>query len=323
MKLAELNTGDSFTGFYVLKNVCNKTTNAGKPFLSASLTDASATVEAKVWDYAGPIGPADEGKVVKVQGLMQAFKGAPQVKVDKIRLAAPQDAYDLGELVPTAPIDLNGAYARVEALVDSMTDPAYKAVCLELLRRHGPAFQRLPAAKSVHHGFVGGLLMHTVYMLEIAEFLAGLYSPVIDRDLLLSGTLLHDIAKLEEFVTSQLGLVTEYSTKGQLLGHLVMGAQEVAEVSKTLGIPEEKSVLLQHMLLSHHGQPEFGAAVVPQCAEAELLSHIDNIDSRMEIYRENLEKTPVGEFSQRIFALDRRIYNHGVLPLDGALSMGR
>ncbi len=311
MKLAELNMGDSFTGFYILKNAFNKTTNAGKPFLSASLADASATVEAKVWDYGGPIGPADEGKVVKIQGLMQVFKGAPQVKVEKIRLAAPQDSYDLAELVPAAPIDLGAAYARVEDLVGSMRDPDYQAVCLELLRRHGPAFQRLPAAKSVHHGFVGGLLMHTVYMMETAEFLAGLYSEVIQRDLLLAGTLLHDIAKLEEFVTSQLGLVTEYSAKGQLLGHLVMGAQEVSEVSRELGIPEEKSVLLQHLLLSHHGQPEFGAAVPPQCAEAELLSQIDSIDSRMEIYRENLEKTPVGEFSQRIFALDRRIYHHG------------
>ncbi len=311
MKLAELHTGDSFTGFYILKNVFSKTTNAGKPFLSATLADASAMVEAKVWDYPGPLGPADEGKVVKVQGLMQEFKGAPQVKVEKIRLAAPQDYYDQADLVPTAPMDLDAAYARVEALVDSIADPSYKAICLELLRRHGPAFRRCPAAKSVHHGFVGGLLMHTAYMLEIAEFLSGLYSGVVQRDLLLAGTLLHDIAKLEEFVTSQLGLVTEYSAKGQLLGHLVMGAQEVAEVSKELKIPEEKSMLLQHMLLSHHGQPEFGAAVVPQCAEAELLSCIDLIDSRMEIYRENLEKTPVGEFSQKIFALDKRIFHHG------------
>ena len=153
--------------------------------------------------------------------------------------------------------------------------------------------------------------MHTSYMLETAGFLARLYAPVIDRSLLLAGTLLHDIAKLEEFTVSQLGIVTEYSTKGQLLGHLVMGAQEAAEVCKALGVPEEKSVLLQHMLLSHHGQPEFGAAVVPMCAEAELLSYIDNIDARMEIYRENLEKTEPGAFSPRIFALEKRIYNHG------------
>jgi len=311
MKLAELNYGDRFTGFYILRNVFQKVTNTGKPFLSASLADASMSVECKVWDYAGPLGPADDGKVVKVQGVLQEFKGAAQIKVERIRLATEQDPYILDDLVATAPMDLNAAYANIEATVESLADADYRAVCREFLRRHGERFRKLPAAKSVHHGFVGGLLMHTGYMLELAQFLAQLYASVIQRDLLLAGTLLHDFAKMEEFVTSELGVVTEYSTKGQLLGHLVMGAQEAAEVCKELNVPEEKSILLQHMLLSHHGQPEFGAAVLPQCAEAELLCYIDNIDAKMEIYRENLEKIPVGGFSQRIFALEKRIYNHG------------
>ena len=210
-----------------------------------------------------------------------------------------------------APIDRQAAYRRLEALIDSMEDQDYAAVCHRFLARHGQALQMMPAAKSVHHGFVGGLLMHTVYMLQTAEFLAGLYTEVIDRSLLLAGTMLHDIAKIEEFAVSDLGMVTEYSVKGQLLGHLVMGAQEAAQICGELQIPEEKSVLLQHMLLSHHGQPEFGAAVVPMCAEAELLNYIDNIDAKMEIYRENLEKTQPGTFSPRIFALEKRIYNHG------------
>ncbi len=311
MKLSELNYGDSFTGFFILNQVSNKVTNTGKPYLSAHLADCSMSVECKVWDYPGPLGPADDGKVVKVQGVMQEFKGMPQIKVERIRLATPQDSYDTADLVPTAPMDLQAAYARVEAVVLSLSDSGYRAVCQEFLRRHGEGFRKLPAAKSVHHGFVGGLLMHTSYMLELADFLAKLYSSVIDRDLLLAGTLLHDFSKMEEFLTSELGIVTEYSTRGQLLGHLVMGAQEVSEVCRELGVPEEKSVLLQHMVLSHHGQPEFGAAVLPQCAEAELLCYIDNIDAKMEIYRENLENTPVGAFSQRIFALEKRIYNHG------------
>ena len=311
MKLAELNYGDRFTGSYILRNVFQKVTNTGKPFLSASLADASMSVECKVWDYAGPLGPADDGKVVKVQGVLQEFKGAAQVKVERIRLATEQDPYILDDLVATAPMDLNAAYANIEATVESLADADYRAVCREFPRRHGERFRKLPAAKSVHHGFVGGLLMHTGYMLELAQFLAQLYASVIQRDLLLAGTLLHDFAKMEEFVTSELGVVTEYSTKGQLLGHLGMGAQEAAEVCKELNVPEEKSILLQHMLLSHHGQPEFGAAGLPQCAEAELLCYIDNIDAKMEIYRENLEKIPVGGFSQRIFALEKRIYNHG------------
>lgn len=311
MRLSELQVGDSFTGFFILKNIRNLVTNTGKPYLACVAADASMMIEAKVWDYAGPIGPADEGKVAKIQGVMQEFKGAPQIKVERIRMASAQDTYDLSDLVPVAPMDRDAAYARVESVIQTMEDPDYKAVCLEFLRRHGERFKAIPAAKSVHHGFVGGLLMHTSYMLETAEFLSRLYAPIIDRSLLLAGTLLHDFAKMEEFTVSELGMVTEYSTRGQLLGHLVMGAQEAAEVCKLLDVPEQKSVLLQHMLLSHHGQPEFGAAVVPMCAEAELLSYIDNIDARMEIYRENLEKTEPGAFSPRIFALEKRIYNHG------------
>ncbi|MCI2057440.1 MAG: HD domain-containing protein, partial [Oscillibacter sp.] len=185
------------------------------------------------------------------------------------------------------------------------------AVAKEMLRRHGEDFRTIPAAKSVHHGFLGGLLMHTANMLKGAEAMAGLYGEVIDRSLLLCGTLLHDFSKIQEFTLSPLGVVTEYSVKGNLLGHLVMGAEEVRDVCGALQVPEEKSVLLQHMILSHHGEPEFGAAVRPMCAESELLSELDEIDSRMEIYRETLNTVPTGEFSRRIFALDRRIYHHG------------
>ena len=147
-------------------------------------------------------------------------------------------------------------------------------------------------------------------MLRTADFLAGLYPEVIDRSLLLTGTLLHDFAKEREFVFSDLGIVTEYSTAGQLLGHLVMGAQEVADVARELAIAEEKSLLLQHLLLSHHGEPDFGAAVRPMCAEAELLSLIDAVDSRMEIYRETYDTMEPDTFSPRIFALEKKVFRH-------------
>ena len=124
------------------------------------------------------------------------------------------------------------------------------------------------------------------------------------------GCLLHDFGKMKEFSFSELGLVTEYSTEGQLLGHLVIGAEWVAAAARKLGIPEEKSLLLRHLILSHHGEPEFGAAVVPVCMESELLHLIDKIDSRVEIYRKAFEEVPVGAFSSRIFALEHRVYHH-------------
>lgn len=311
LPIARMARGIDIEGFYLLKSAFPKVTVSGKPFLTAVLADESGTIEAKVWDYSGPIGERDAGKVIKVRGSVSDYRGALQVTVDKLRLAAEDDHVDVSRLVRVAPIDRAGAYADITRLVSTLEDADYRAVCEEMLRRHEDAFRTIPAAKSVHHSFLSGLLMHTYNMLRLADFLAAQYADSVDRSLLLAGTLLHDFGKEREFTFSELGLVTDYSTKGQLLGHLVMGAQETSEVAEMLGIPEEKSVLLQHLLLSHHGEPEFGAAVLPQCAEAELLSLIDQIDSRMEIYREALAPLKSGEFSQRIFALDnRRIYKH-------------
>ena len=284
LPVAQMARGDDIEGFYVLKSAFSKVANNGKPFLNLTLSDRTGAVDAKVWDYPGPIGAADEGK---------------------------DDRYDVTALVPTAPIDGEAMYASVEALLDSITDADYKAVCRELLRRHSESFRTIPAAKSVHHGFLHGLLMHTGNMMQLADFLAGMYADTVDRSLLLAGTFAHDLQKEREFRFSALGLVTDYSVPGQLLGHLVMGAQEIAEIAKELDVPEEKSVLLQHLVLSHHGEPEFGAAVRPVCAESELLSYIDMIDSRMEIYREVLGATPLGGFSDRVFALDgKKLYHH-------------
>lgn len=311
LSVCEMSAASFVDGYYILQSAALKTTAAGKAFLNASISDRTGSIPVILWNYSGPIGPGDDGKVVFVKGQISEFKGALQVTLEALRLAQPDDPVDLGALVPVAPIDVQQMYDEILQLTDSIEDPDYQSVCREFLRRHSEALKTIPAAKSVHHGFLHGLLMHTGYMMKIADSLAKFYPEVVDRSLLLSGTLLHDFSKREEFTFSDLGLVSGYSMKGQLLGHLVMGSQEVGAISKELNIPEEKAVLLQHMLLAHHGKPEYGAAVVPMCAESELLSMIDMVDSRMEIYRETLEQTPLGEFSGRVFALDgHRIFHH-------------
>ena len=248
--------------------------------------------------------------MVKIRGDITEYRGTTQLTVSNIRMALPEDSYDPALLVPVAPIDQEDTLRQVQQLVDSLEDQDYRQVAQAMLTRHLDAFKRIPAAKSVHHSFLSGLMMHTANMMRLADFISGLYPQIIDRSLLLTGTLLHDFAKEREFTFSQLGIVTDYSRKGQLLGHLVMGAQEIGTLCAELGTPEEKSLMLQHMILSHHGEPEFGAAVKPMFAEAELLSQIDMLDSRMEIYAETLPNIPAGTFSSRIFALDKRIYHH-------------
>lgn len=308
--IADLAVGDHTDGFYILKTAQSKMASNGRPFLAASLADVTGVIEAKVWDYAGPIGAGDEGKVVKIRGEVSEYRGVKQCGVSAIRLAEEHDGYDVSRLVSTAPIDPEQCMAELARMVGSIEDEDYRRLSEEMLRRHVKELKCIPAAKSVHHDGVGGLLMHTANMLRLADFASGQYADTVDRSLLLAGTLLHDFAKEREFHFSALGLVTEYSVEGELLGHLVMGAQEIAETAKELGIAEEKSVLLQHMLLSHHGEPQFGAAVRPAIAESELLSIIDLLDSRMEIYRKAHLETPEGAFSQKIFALDKKIYHH-------------
>lgn len=308
--IADFAVGDHVEGFYIMKTAQSKLASNGRPFLAASLMDVTGLIEAKVWDYAGPIGAGDEGKVVKIRGEISEYRGSKQCGVSVIRLAAENDSYDASRLVPTAPIDADACMAELGRLTGSIADADYRRIAEEMLRRHAEELRRIPAGKSVHHDGIGGLLMHTANMLRLADFLSKQYADTVDRSLLLAGTLLHDFAKAREFRFSSLGLVTEYTVEGELLGHLVMGAQEVAEVAKSLGVAEEKSVLLQHMLLSHHGDPQFGAAVRPAIAESELLSLIDMLDSRMEIYRKAHLETPAGEFSQKIFALDKKIYHH-------------
>lgn len=306
----DMSFGEEVEGFYLIKDAKVRTASTGKSYLTGTVSDRSGSIEIKLWDYTGPIGPGDIGTVIKLRGTVSDFKGLPQLLLSRIRYAVESDHYELSALIPTAPIDVPARLAEIEVLISSIEDSDYRSLAQTMYERHKDGFARIPAAKSVHHGFLSGLLMHTSNMLRTADFLSSLYSGVLDRSLLLTGTLLHDIAKLEEFSFSEFGLVSEYSRKGQLLGHLYMGAQEISALADELAIPEEKSLLLQHMLLSHHGEPEFGAAVRPLCAEAELLYLIDSIDSRMEIYEENLAELSPGQFSQRIFALEKRIYRH-------------
>ena len=310
LPISEMDQGMRVEGFYLLKEASVKRASNGKPYLHASVMDITGTVTVMMWDYAGTIDEQDAGKIVKIRGEVSVYKNANQITAFRLRLATDEDEVDLSRLVPIAPIDRDMRYQEVVHLVDSMEDADYRAVANEMLKRHIDSFQKIPAAKSVHHSFLSGLLMHTSNMLKTADFFSALYPDVLDRSLLLAGTLLHDLAKEREFAFSSLGMATGYTVEGELLGHLVMCAQEIASVCEELGVPERKSVLLQHLILSHHGNPEYGAAVVPMTAEAELLALIDRVDSRMEIYAEVLPTLQPNSFSSRIYALEKKIFRH-------------
>lgn len=306
--IAEMQTDDAIQGIYALKSGQLKETQNGKKYLSCEIMDCSGTIPAVMWDYEGNILKTSIGNAVKLQGTVSAFKDTLQLTLNSISACTDADSIDIKKLVPHAPVDPDYALCWISDIVESMEDDEYKKLCKAVLDRALKTFYYIPAAKSVHHAFIHGLLMHTLTMLNIAVFLAQFYP--VNRDLMITGTVLHDVEKQSEFKTSALGMVTDYSTKGRLLGHLVMGAQLVADVAKELKISEEKSVLVQHMILSHHGEPEFGAAVKPMTIEAELLSMIDLLDSKMEQYRELLAGKEPGRMTEFQKYLGKQIYVH-------------
>ena len=307
-KVKEMAVDDAVEGFFLLKNPVPKTTQSGKTFLSFKLADASGEIEGIFWDYDGTLHATNAGKPAKVRGTISDYNGKRQITVTQIRAAKEGDPIDMNALVPAAPIDPKQTYTQMVNLLDTIQDPEYKQICVEILARNRELLSCIPAAKSVHHAFRYGLLMHTYFMMCHADYMSKFY-PFVDRDLLMAGTFCHDLAKAKEYSLSSVGLVTDYSIPGYLLGHLYMGAAEIDRISREIGVSEEKSMLLQHMLLSHHGKPEYGAAVVPKTAEAMLLSMIDDLDAKMELIREALEGQAQG-MTESVWALGYKLYRH-------------
>lgn len=309
--ISDLVENEVFYGYYVITDVKIALAKSGNNYLTLTISDQSGKIQAIMWNYSGNICAKDVGRIVFISAEVGYFRNYKQATASEVRLADVTDIglYSVENLVPIAPIDAVAAMDRIVKYIESIKDPDYQRIASALIYGNEEAFSTIPAGKSIHHSFLHGLLMHTLNVLDLSDNFAKKYDDV-NRDLLITGALLHDIGKIQEFVLSETGLVVDYSEDGQLLGHLTMGANQVSEVAKALGTPECKSRLLQHLILSHHGTPEHGAAVLPICLESELLSSADMIDSRAEIYREQYSEMFSGEFSPFIHSLNKRIYKH-------------
>lgn len=313
--IKELHTNDSFTDFYLLKNYIKQAKKNGDPYFRVELADNSGTCSGISWENPDQFDVTQKciGSIVKVKGVMNDYNGVPQMRIFNIRQAREDDfnLFDTSDIVTTAPIDTNEYQQALEKMIDEIADDDYRLVSQTIYSEIKEEFLNIPAGKTVHHSFRCGLLMHTVNMMKLSLMTAELYHEIIDKDLLVAATFLHDIAKIQEFTLSELDLVSDYSAEGQLLGHLYMGAAKVKEVCERLNVNEHKKLMLEHLILSHHGEPDKGAVVTPKCAEAEVLHIIDLLDSRLEIYAEEYEGLEVGQFSlKKNWALDHRIYRN-------------
>ncbi len=316
MNLKEIDRNGTVEGFVLVKSCDKKTSKNGSTYLDMTLCDKSGEVNAKLWDFRDGMFLPAINTIVKVRGALSTYNGVPQLRVDRVRQIWDSDNVNMSDFVPTADLDPDRMLDILEDLVTSFTDEDLKKIVLEILDRYGERMLVCPAAFRLHHAIRGGLLMHTLSIVRLCQRVSDIY-PSIDRELLIAGAILHDVCKTEEFELSPTGLADGYSVQGTLIGHLVMGAQLVREVAADVDADPNTAMLLEHMIISHHGEPEFGAAVRPLFLEAEVLSELDTLDARIFEIEKSLQDVPAGGFSQRQWALnDRKFYNHGRKPTE-------
>ncbi|MGI6173689.1 MAG: 3'-5' exoribonuclease YhaM family protein [Christensenellales bacterium] len=294
-----------FEGFYLVKAAQQRTSASGSRFLDMTLGDISGEVNAKMWD--GTVEPPKAGDVVKVRALMQEYNGRAQMRIDKMRLAEEKDAVDMQMLIPCAPQKGEDMLEEVRNVVSAFADAHLAAIVSARLDECGEALLLVPAALRLHHAERSGLLHHMTTMLRAAGALCEVY-PSLDRDLLFAGIILHDLCKIEELKTDEIGLATEYTLEGQLVGHIAMGIARLHEAGRRLETPKELLILLEHMILSHHDLPEYGSPKPPMFLEAEVLHTLDRLDARLYEMNRALSSISPGGFTERIWSLERRLY---------------
>ena len=297
MNFTQFNKNGGVEGFCLIKTVDRKMTAKGVPYLDLTLADPDGEINAKLWDYKEELhGEFSANDLIKVRGTVQPFNDSQQLRIE--------------DFVPSAGFSGEAMFDELMKAALSFKDSELKALVTELLNEYKEKLLYWPAAFRLHHAIRGGLLYHTLSILRMAQGVADIY-PFIDRDLLFAGVILHDIAKTEEFDVAQTGIASGYTTDGNLVGHLVRGAMAVDRCGKKLCISENTLMLVEHMIISHHGEPEFGAAVRPMFLEAEILSSLDTLDAKIYEIEQACRAVEPGEFTPRQWALDnRKLYNH-------------
>lgn len=313
MNFTEINSNGGVEGFCLVKSLEVKKTAKGVPFLDLILTDSSGEIGAKLWDYKEDVhGGIKLNSLIKIRGTVSMFNDALQLRIDRVRPAIESDGVNMEDFVPSADYSGKDMYDYIVSTVNVFENTQLKNLILTVLERNKENLLYWPAAFKLHHAIRGGLLYHTLSILKLAKAVCDIY-PSLERELLYAGVILHDVAKIQEFDVSETGVVSGYTVEGSLIGHLVKGAMNIEKVGEELGIDRELLMLIEHMILSHHGEPEFGAAVRPMFLEAEILSQLDLLDARIYEISQAVSEVEPGDFTPRQWALDnRKLYNHGL-----------
>lgn len=314
LRIKDFNQGMRIEGIYLIKSLSFKTTNSNnKKYIDLYLCDKTGEINAKFWDAKNEDNDRlNENFLAKVSGVVLAWQGSLQLKIDSISNLENMDGIDIEEYVQCAPYKSEDMLSMIERYIDSMKNEDLKNITSYFIEENREKLMYYPAAKKNHHALRGGLLYHTLTMLKGGEALSNIYA-FLNKELLYAGIILHDMCKIDEMDSNNLGFVKEYSVQGQLLGHISLGVGKIEYVGKSLGLPSEIIMLLKHMVLSHHYEPEYGSPIKPMIPEAEMLHYLDIMDARMYDMEKALRSTAIGDFSERIWSLEnRKIYKSNI-----------
>ena len=306
---AQLKDGAVFDDFFMIKSLYVKTGSTGKQYLDMTLSDATGEVVAKKWD----LDPAEAaeyekvvpGKLVKVRAQVTDWKGQKQLRVTKMRYATAEDNLVKSDYFKAAPEKPEDMYAYITGRIRDFEDEDLKRLCLSLYEENKDKLMYYPAAMSNHHAEYAGLLYHVKRMMMMGERACEVYTN-LSKDLLLAGVAIHDIEKLTEIESDKNGVSPGYSFEGQMLGHLVQGVKVVHDKCRELGIGYEKEIMLEHMCISHHYEPDFGSPKKPLFPEAEMLHYLDMVDAKMFDFEAALVSVEPGDFGDKVWTLDNR-----------------
>lgn len=307
--IKDLRKDQEVVEFFMVKASAVKTGSNGKQYLDITLGDMTGELTGKKWDVSDGEYPAlvdiKEKDIVKIKGVITEWAGQLQFRVQRIRKANEQDGMQIGWFVKAAPEDPQEMYDFVYGVASDLKDDELRALCQRILTDNRERLLYYPAASKNHHAQLGGLLYHTKRMLMTGQRVCEVYTN-LNPDLVLTGVILHDMEKLNEIEADVDGIASGYSFEGQLLGHLIQGVKTIDRLALEMGMDREKALMLEHMILAHHYEPEFGSPKKPLFPEAEVLHYLDILDARMFDMQAALEATQPGEFSDRIWTLDNR-----------------
>lgn len=303
--IKDMKDKDSLQCPLLVSQVVKGVTSNGAPYLSMTVQDNSGTMEAKMWDVKEEIlNHAESGKIYEFKFEVLKYRNALQLRINDM-IPVDQEAYNIRDFVSSAPVPLEVLKAKVHDAIYSIGNPIYRSILMKLFTEYQAEFFDYPAASKNHHNFIGGLAMHVCGMLDVADDLCKLY-PFLNRDLLISGVLVHDLGKITELSGS---VATEYTLQGKLLGHISILQAKLYDLAKELGFEQkEEVVLLRHMVLAHHGKMEYGSPVLPQIMEAEVLYLVDNLDARLNTLSMALDNVEPGQFTSRLFPMENRAF---------------